>query len=170
MMADEIWKDMPGTEYSVSNEGRVASRKKGGWRVMRANPNTHGYLQVGLYDGGGRRQHATVHTLVAEAFLGPRPTPEHQVNHRDGIKTNNRVDNLEWCTPSENQHHRYDVLRDVGPRGERQGHVKVTEAEVREIRRRCAAGELQRVVAADYGIKQATVSLIAKRINWFWLD
>lgn len=165
----EIWKEIPGTEYSVSSEGRAASRKFGKWRVMRPTLNGNGYPCVSFYDDGTERV-LTVHQLVAEAFLGPRPSPKHQVNHIDGVRNNPRVDNLEWVTQSGNQRHRFDVLKHGNARGESCNLTKLTEADVREIRIRLVAGELQRIIAADYGIYQTNVSHIATRKTWAWLD
>lgn len=170
----EVWKEIPGTLYSVSNEGRVASRKggrwkKGGWRVLRPGLMSVGYLSVNLCVGEKPRTF-TIHRLVAEAFLGSPPSPLHQINHIDGVKVNNRIENLEWCTPRENSQHTYDVLGRKALRGEASGRAKVTEVEVREMRVRHAAGEIFRVLASDYGLSQASVRLIIRGRNWAWLD
>lgn len=167
---DEVWKEIPNTDYSVSDQGRVASRKFGKWRVMCPGRSSQGYLSVSFCDGHGGKKNVSVHALVAEAFIGPKPTPKHEINHKNGIKDDNRDANFEWCTASENQRHRHDVLGHGNmPRGESNSQAKVTEAEVREIRRRRAAGETQRKVAADHGISQSTVNRIVNRRGWGWL-
>jgi len=165
---DEIWKDIPDTLYSVSNMGRVASRKWGKWRILRPWPDGSGYSSISIHYKG-YRQDSKVHILVAEAFLGPRPSPKHQANHIDGIRTNPRADNLEWVTSSGNQRHRFDVLKHGNPRGEANGFSKLTEAKVREIRVRRAAGEKLVSIAVDYGIDFSTVSDIANGRRWAWL-
>ena len=101
----EIWrsiKDYPG--YEVSNLGRVRSFNFN--RVRIKTLITHkptGYIAVYLYKHN-KIKNAKVHRLVAQAFI-PNPENKPQVNHIDGDKTNNKADNLEWCTPSENQRH-----------------------------------------------------------------
>lgn len=164
----EEWREIPGTLYSVSSEGRVESRKRGRVKILRLCLGSNGYYHVTIFRSSKRDMQA-VHVLVAEAFLGPRPTPGHEVNHKDGIKTNNQVANLEWVTHSENQRHRCDVLKHGNARGEAHGFAKVTEAEVREIRVRRAAGESLAAIAADYGIGISSVCMIAKGQHWAWL-
>jgi len=165
---DELWKEIPNSDYSVSNLGRVASRKKGGWRVLRPKVHKQGYLNVGLCSGGVLRTFL-VHRLVAEAFLGPKPSPKHEINHKSGIKSDERAVNLEWVTPSENRRHCFDVLGQKLPRGRACGRAKVTEADVREIRRRRAAGESCVTIAADYGVHKTNVHAIFIRRSWAWL-
>ena len=108
----EQWRDIPGHPgYQVSDHGRVRSldrtittangqvrRLKG--RAMRATLNQHGYPFVDLRNQGKRRVR-TVHSLVAEAFIGTRPEGM-EVCHNDGNKTNNHVDNLRYGTRSDN--------------------------------------------------------------------
>lgn len=109
---EEIWKDVAGYEgrYSVSNLGRVKSlqvwngnqhlRKYDGCDlVLKPCDGRNGYYYVSLC---GRKH--TIHRLVAEAFI-PNPESKSQVNHIDGNKLNNCVDNLEWCTNRENALH-----------------------------------------------------------------
>lgn len=102
----EIWKKVDGfPNYSVSNLGRVRNDKSG----KQLKPyNMLGYTQVTLRHGGMSVKH-TIHRLVAKAFI-PNPEGKPQVNHIDGIRSNNCVDNLEWCTSHENNLHAYRVL------------------------------------------------------------
>ena len=122
--------------YEISNTGVVLSlvsrhgvRPKP--RELSASENLGGYLFVYLSDGFSRKMH-TVHSLVAEAFLGPRPT-NHVVNHVDGNKTNNSLWNLEYCSYSENNKHahRIGLASSVGVRHSR---ARLTDTLVREIR------------------------------------
>jgi hypothetical protein len=89
-----------------------------------------GYPIVGMYVDG-KRKHKTVHSLVAAAFIGPRPNGM-QVNHKDGVITNNPYRNLEYCTPKENIRH---GVRELGVNaGVRNGSAKLTPEDVRQIR------------------------------------
>ncbi len=114
-----------------------------------------------------------VHRLVALAFLGPPPTPAHEVNHKNGIRSDSRVENLEWVTHLENINHSYDVLgrkrKMLGPKP-RDSRMKLTEDQVREIRERIKAGETQKTIARDYPITYQHVGKIARRESWTHLD
>lgn len=160
----EVWEEIPNTDYRVSNEGRVAKQRLGALKILGVARNSEGYPSVHLRENG-RERLVKVHVLVAAAFIGPKPSALHEVNHKDGIRHNNSATNLEWVTRSQNSRHRYDVLH-----GKASGRRKVTEVGAREILRRCAAGEVQRVIAADYGIDRTTVSCIATGKTWAWLD
>jgi len=110
----EIWRDIKNYEgiYEVSNLGRIKSISRNGTikenRILKPN-KVMGYSQVGLQKYGTRK-YKKIHRLVAEAFI-PNPENKKEVNHKDGNKTNNCVDNLEWVTTSENQLHSYYELK-----------------------------------------------------------
>ena len=106
---EEIWKDIKGFEglYQVSNLGRVRGLdriavSKRGWskkvkgEILTPSKHHYGYLQVSLTKNG-KGKSVWIHSLVARAFI-PNPYNLPQVNHKDENKTNNRVENLEWCT------------------------------------------------------------------------
>ena len=105
---EEIWKDIVGYEglYVVSNLGRVKSIRYKNSRILKPHLNERGYLVVGLSKNGKAKIYK-VHRLVMISFVGYLEGKD-QVNHIDGNKTNNRLDNLEWCTQSENLRHAYD--------------------------------------------------------------
>lgn len=99
---EEIWKTIKGFEnYKVSNTGKVYSLAKN--KVMKPWIVNSGYYVLTLVDSRVSK-HMSVHRLVAKAFI-PNPLNKEQVNHIDGNKLNNNVDNLEWTTPSENVNH-----------------------------------------------------------------
>lgn len=106
MPEQEIWKDIPGYErYAVSNMGRVRSNISG--KILSQRRAGNGYLRVNLRKGNIKYEKPTVmhvHRLVAESFLSSIKGKT-CVNHIDGNKTNNHVDNLEWVTSKENTAH-----------------------------------------------------------------
>jgi len=102
----EIWKGIKGWEgvYQVSSHGRLRSfKKEPGGRILSNKNAKGGYFSIVLQNKGARR-FVRMHVLVAEAFI-PRPPDKQEVNHKDGNKQNNKVDNLEWATRRENVRH-----------------------------------------------------------------
>ncbi len=101
-MEAEIWRNLPtdGLEhYQVSNLGNVRNTSYKGTEKIRSMSqctDKNGYFVVCLTKKDGKQRNYRVHRLVAEAFI-PNPQKYEQVNHRDEVKTNNKVDNLEWC-------------------------------------------------------------------------
>lgn len=158
------WKEI-NPDYIVSSDGQVGSRKRGGLKILKPHFDGQGYLHVKIGAGAEKRTRK-IHQLVAEAFLGPRPTPVHVTNHKNGIRDDNRDHNLEWVTRSENTHHRYDILKHLGPRGERHHNSKLTGPQVRKMRARLAAGESQRAVAKAFGVHQSSVWAVFHREIW----
>jgi hypothetical protein len=129
----------------------------------RSSTGPTGYRQVNLYLYG-QVKHFYVHRLVADAFLGRIPAG-FEVNHKDGNKDNNGVDNLEIFTSEANlQHAREHGL--IPMRGEASHLAKLTEREVREIRLARANGERAAAVAARFGICERSVYGIWAKSTW----
>lgn len=182
MSANETWRPISwAPDYEVSDQGRVRSLD----RVVNVTANSsetkqrpaHTKRMKGrlLRPGAGRYanvnvngQMAMVHRLVAEAFLGP--CPEGQiVRHGPGGPLDNRLCNLSYGTPSDNNG--ADRLRDgTLPRGTRNGSAKLTEEQVIEIKRRSFAGESRASLGREFGVRPETVSHIATGRSWGWLE
>ena len=173
----EEWKIIPETngDYSVSSMGRVRSngfyynasngtkictfnRKP---RVLKPSKSTDGYLQVELHGKTVR-----VHRLVATAFIG-NPNNKPCINHKDGNKENNTVENLEWVTVAENNLHALST--GLRPRGEQYPYAKLTESQVREIRQNHkpkTVGCGCKVLARKYGVHHSVIQNILNGKKW----
>ena len=117
----ECWRIIPTyPDYSVSTNGLVcrATRRRGAvvGKVLRPFLNDKGYKKVGLAKNG-KKKTCSVHRLVLEAFVGDCPKGG-VCNHKDGNKVNNSIENLEYCTPSENQKHAYGMELRIHPEQE----------------------------------------------------
>lgn len=140
---EEIWKDVHGYEgyYQVSNFGRIRSldrdvvhRKTGGIKLMngrfiKSSVKKNGYMNIILSKEGVTKNHHP-HRLVAQSFI-PNPENKPHVNHKDGNKTNNYVENLEWVTRSENMIHASKT--GLAKSGENHYKSKLTIDQIREI-------------------------------------
>ena len=114
---EEIWRDISGCEglYKISNYGRVMSLNfgarnhvlSGKQRILKQPRSSSGYLHVQLYKDG-KSSTKLVHILVASAFI-PNADNKREINHIDGNKSNNSINNLEWVTRRENLEHAYNT-------------------------------------------------------------
>ena len=107
---EEIWKAVADSngEYHISNHGRVKSFKFGKERILKPAIQSKGYQFIFICQKKTKPKLSTIHKLVAMAFI-PNPNDKPQVNHKDGNKLNNHIDNLEWVTKRENIQHAYDT-------------------------------------------------------------
>lgn len=119
-------------DYMVDENGQVASMKFGRWKLLRPRLDTkNGYLKVVLCFNG--KQHSRgVHSLVAAAFLGPKPEGM-CVNHSNGVKTDNALTNLEYVTPSQNTQHAHDTGLAKSPAGENHNMAKLSDTEAAKL-------------------------------------
>lgn len=160
------WRDVVGYDgrYQVSSLGCVCSYARHKRQVLIPRQHGDGYLTVRLFFHGGAANRK-IHSLVAEAFIGPRPLGA-DVNHRDGNKANNCIANLEYATRSENVRHAYRTGLIPDRSGERNSNSKVSAAQVSEIQRRAMAGESARVLASEFEISVGHIRKIIRGDHW----
>lgn len=175
-IVNEEWRDISGYEgyYQVSNLGRVRScdrvvMRNGvsvfvNGRLLKPVLDSSGYFRIALYKDG-KRAFSFVHRLVAIAFL-TIDTSRNEVNHKNGVKDDNRVENLEWCTHLENMRHAIAAGLTPCFVGENHPLSLLTESQVLEIRELRANGEKIRVIAEMYGVSQGAISGAVYRSNW----
>lgn len=167
-----VWKQIPFTKgsYSASNKGEIRRDKpvkgnhKAGQKIAQ-NLDRYGYPQVSL-GVEGKQKTMSVHRLVALAFHGEPPEGKPQINHRNGVKTDNRPENIHWCSVTYNLRHALALGLRVNPKGSRVGGAKLTEAQVKELRSRKPRRGLQRQWAREFGVSEATISLILNHKEW----
>lgn len=159
----EFW--MPsrlmGLNYEISDKGRVRSlnyRSTGEIAIM-SQTLRRGYPRIAKHEKSFQ-----VHTLVADAFIGPRPEGM-QVNHKDGNKQNNRRNNLEYCTPSQNTAHAHRSGL-CNQKGDKNNASKLTEENVMRIKAIVRGGLSQTKTAAQFGVSRATVNFIMLGKRW----
>lgn len=173
-LSAEAWRPAAGYEanYEVSSLGRI--RRRSSYRGTRAGRilqpclNKAGYPEVTLRDELRVLKHRRVHRLVAATFLPPHEPGRWHVNHKNGVRTDNRIENLEWCNDHENQLHSYRILGRIqkGSAGSKNGYAKLTEANVIAIRAARSAGQSGRSLAAQYNVCEDSILLIHKRRTW----
>lgn len=176
------WKPVVGYEgsYEVSNQGEVRSldrtelmsgrhpvpylrRRRG--KILSAHAGRGGYPAV-MLSKEGRQKLCLVHRLVATAFLGA-PDAGWEVNHKDGSRGNNSLDNLEWSNRKHNSLHSTRVLKKN--RGQDSGTSKLTEAQVLEICRMLEEGLSQTEIATKFVVTIHAIHRIKHGYNWAWL-
>lgn len=182
----EEWLPVVGTDlpYDVSREGQVRSLRYDPPRHLQPQVNSSGYLRVALKIDGKTRWRG-VHRLVAAAFIGPAPAGT-EVNHRNGNKNDNSVENLEYIDHGDNILHfcnqrdegawvkqwavKPEVPRYTKPRPEPKERVserrKLTADDVAAITRRILAGEKTRALAAEYRVAQNTIWRISRGLTY----
>ena len=179
IVEEETWKIVEGTNgiYEVSNYGRVKShdivQRRSNGKVM-CDFHVKGRMLKQGKMGKGRKYYGVlingktlkVHRLVAEAFV-PNPLNLPIVNHIDGNSFNNRADNLEWTTLRGNNRHA--KLHGLYTRGENKHSAKLTETDVKEIRKKYVKGDKEygaKPLARRYGVSSTTIRYIIQKKKW----
>ena len=165
----EVWKPIKNYEnyYEVSNFGNIKSLERNRWNgfgnyktkefIMKTSKDKKGYL-IGNFRVDKKSKGFKVHRIVASEFID-NALKKPEVNHINGIKSDNRVENLEWCTHKENMHHSIFILKNNTK------HSNLTKKDIVAIRR-LARVRNQKEIAKAYGISQSTVSRIYLKKSW----
>ena len=168
------WKPIPGFEglYEISDEGHIVRIATHGLnpKAIRRPINPHkkpeGYLAVDI-QRQQERSRFYLHRLIWTAFRGPIPSGL-EVNHKDGDRANNSLDNLELVTRSANMLHCFEELSPSlnRVRGTEHHKAKLTPEDVRQIVSLHRSGTSQRELARQYGVSKNAIRLILKGRNW----
>lgn len=161
----ETWKTVERwPRYKVSDHGRVLSHWWNPPRLLTPSPDLQGRLRITVTDEERNHKTPRVHVLVAQLFLGPKPEGL-EINHKNGIYTDNHADNLEYCTSEKNEEHA--LLYGLKPSGIRIASSKLTDDAVREIRALYdSATYSSRKLATRFGVARITIMRIVKRRQW----
>lgn len=157
---EEIWKDVPSLDghYQVSNLGNV---RRIMCRAVKGCANSSGYKQITSHAPGFGKKTRTIHSMIMEAFVAPRPVGYH-IAHYNGDRVDNRIENLRYASPKENigdDRRRHDTL----PKGERNYKTKFKESDIIHILK---SQETNSALAKKYGVTNECISNIRRRKTW----
>ena len=177
---NEVWKSVHGNReiYAISNLGNIKTLDRVGTKgaivrghSLTAHKNSSDYYRVNL-NLYGKSQSFFVHRLVALYFVD-NPYNYEFVNHKDGNKLNNRSDNLEWCSRSENERHAWAIglknKNTVGTKGENHGMHKLSQKDVdyiRSVHKRYDKKFGTKPLALQFNVTPQTITNIVNYKNW----
>lgn len=153
-------------DYAVSSHGRIK-------RLARGHGTRPGHIVLGRKGRGcryinirinGTKKSLKIHRLVALAFLGPPPTPSHQVAHCNGDPYDNRLENLRWATATENN--RDKAVHGTQCKGSTHGKSKLKETDVPAIRALAKSGIGPTAIAKTYGVRKGTIQFLLEGRTW----
>jgi hypothetical protein len=163
-------KDVVGMEdlFAITEDGEIWSKRTN--KFLKKVKSKTGYWTIPTKIGGRNGKYKTfkVHRAVAEAYI-PNPNDKPFINHKDGNKLNNSVDNLEWCTASENSIHAIENGLQVPKKGEDHPSSKLTEEDVKYIKENHKPRDRKlgtRALANTLGVSHSVVSDIINNKTW----
>lgn len=158
-----MWKVIPafGGRYEASETGEI--RHSLNKNIRKPRINKFGYLQLNFSrnDGTGKSDTILIHRLIAMTFI-PNPLNLPEVNHKDGNKQNNSVENLEWCTVSDNAKHAYKMGLQQSQKGENHVKAKLTNDQAKQVKQIYNEGVSQQKIADFFDVSQRTISRIVR--------
>jgi len=171
----EVFKEVNiNNNYHISNFGRVYSDYKDGF--LSQYITNKGYNRLTLIDENGNEVKKLVHRLVAEHFIGEKPSENHQINHKDLNKTNNKVNNLEWVTCKENVNHKINndkdrleyLKKEMSKIGKKYNHLGVEASKKPVVQKDKNTGDIinifesAREASRETGAKYRSISKVCK--------
>jgi predicted XRE-type DNA-binding protein len=175
----DVWKDIKGFEgiYQVNEYGEVKSIERITFnngtntynkikeKILKKISDKNGYYRYCFFKDK-KRYSVFAHRLVANCFID-NPNKKPQVNHIDGVKTNNHVSNLEWCTAKENTRHALDLGLSFQAPGENHHMSKLTNKEVFVIRSLYDKKQMtQKEISFLFNVSQTQISRIVNKKKW----
>lgn len=169
---EEIWKDIPGHEglYQASTSGYIRSLQNSNLsmndsdnRILSGRPARHGYLRVALHDKNKIRKNHSVHRLIGYTFLPLENYKGMEINHKNGVKDDNRLENIEWTTRKGNIRHA--VENGLWCYGEKKHNAKLKEKDIPTIRNKFKTMKVSDI-AKEYHVDHNTVASIIKGETW----
>lgn len=183
-MNQEIWAEIPWAKYyAVSNKGQIKRLNHTKWCVINNSnskfkekllsinyTNSKGYGRIAITALNNSRHIYSIHRLVAEMFIS-NPNNYKQVNHKDGNKKNNSIENLEWCSGHQNMQHRIHCLG-IKPwkLGSACNFAILTEQQVKQIPSLLAQGFKKCEIAKQFKVSNNTITEITAKRSWKHLN
>jgi hypothetical protein len=166
--------DIPGYEhikgYAIDKDGKVWSCKCmkntyfDTWRILKDRLDTKGYFNFS-YTHESKKKYIMVHKLVGLAFIN-KPEYATEINHKNGNKIDNRIDNLEWVSRRQNIKHSYDTLKRKRTQGDMSPLAKLDEQKVKEIKKMLLEGGTIRGIGSLYGVHSSIIHGIKTGKRW----
>lgn len=150
--------------YTVTSDGEFYSDNSG--KMKTRNRAGTEYQIINFSTVNGKKKTFRAHRLVLMAFNPTEGMEQLEVNHKDGNKKNNSLDNLEWCTPSENQKHAFKLGLQKPRRGEKSNFSKLTEKDAIKIFELREEGLTHKQIAEIIGCSSSNISYILKGKTW----
>ncbi len=166
---NEIWRSILNFEnlYEISNFGRIRriqpSRRLKAKRILKPIIQ-NGYAHITLCKDN-KKIRKQIHRLVLEAFVSLCPK-NMECNHKNGIKDDNRLDNLEWCTKSQNIFHMYNKLGIKLNQGVNNGMSKLKEKDIFKIRESYRLGDTPQKISNKFGVSSKTIRNVINKQTW----